>query len=239
MPGDLRMPLTAAAGLLGGVAAYTVGTQVMAGTIQVGVIKRGPARPQVALTFDDGPDPEHTPRILEALAAAGVQATFFMIGRHAEAAPGVARTVAAAGHDLGNHTYSHRHLWTLPPWATVAEVDLGAAAVADATGVFPRYFRPPWGMFNWAAYVRAGQLGEERVLWSVRPEGWLGPVTAGEMAARVIRWAHPGAVIDLHDRGGHPTTPQATWTALPGVIAGLRARGFSVVPLRLLLDAAP
>jgi len=181
----------------------------------------------------------HTPRILEALAAAGAQATFFMIGRQVEAAPHVARAAAAAGHDLGNHTYRHRHLWTLPPRATVAEVDRGAAAIADATGIAPRYFRPPWGTFNWAAYVRAGQLGEARVLWSVRPEGWLTPVGAGEMAARIIRWAHPGAIVDLHDRGGHPTTPQVTWAALPGVIAGLRSLGYGIVPLRTLLGLTP
>ncbi|HLW59127.1 MAG TPA: polysaccharide deacetylase family protein [bacterium] len=238
MPTGLRTGLTAVAGALGGAAAYTLGTQMVAGAIRVGVIKRGPARPMVALTFDDGPDPEHTPRLLEALARAGIRAAFFMVGRQAEALPGVARAVADAGHDLGNHTYGHRHLWTLPPRAAAEEVERGAAAIAEVTGIFPRYFRPPWGMFNWAAYIRAGQLGEMRILWSVRPEGWLSPVNAGEMAARVIRWAHPGAIIDLHDRGGHPTTPRATWTALPGMIAGLRARGYAVVPLSSLLRPA-
>ncbi len=236
-------PIALAAGVLGGGAIYTVGAQMIAGTLQVGVIKRGPARRMVALTLDDGPDPEHTPRILDALARAGVQATFFMVGRRVQAAPQIARAAAAAGHDLGNHTHGHRHLWTLSPAATVAEVDRGAAAIADATGIAPRYFRPPWGMFNWAAYVRAGQLGETRVLWSVRPEGWLSAASAGEMAARVIRRAHPGAIVDLHDRGGHPSTPLATWTALPGMIAGLRALGYQVVPLRTLLvpaeDAPP
>ncbi len=238
MRDGLWPPIALAVGVLGGGAAYTVGAQMVAATLQVGAIKRGPARHMVALTFDDGPDREHTPRILDALARAGAQATFFMIGRHVEAAPEIARAAAAAGHDLGNHTHGHRHLWTLPPGATVAEVDRGAAAIADATGVAPRYFRPPWGMFNWAAYVRAGQLGEARVLWSVRPEGWLSAVSAGEMAARVIRWAHPGAIVDLHDRGGHATTPFATWTALPGMIAGLRALGYRVVPLRTLLGLA-
>lgn len=226
-----------AGGVFGGGAAYTVGTQVMAGLLHLGAIKRGPARRMVALTFDDGPDPAHTPRILDALAHAGVQATFFMVGRYVEAAPHIARAAAAAGHDLGNHTHGHRHLWTLPPGATVAEVDRGAAAIADATGRAPRYFRPPWGMFNWTAYVRAGQLRETRVLWSVRPEGWLSAVGAGEMAARVIRWAHPGAIVNLHDRGGHPTTPLATCAALPGMIAGLRALGYEVVPLRTLIGS--
>ena len=238
MRDDLRTILTGTAGVVAGVAAYTLGAQVVAGAMRVGVIKRGPSQPMVALTFDDGPDSEHTPRILDALGEGGVQAAFFMVGRQVEACPAVARAVAGAGHDLGNHTHGHRHLWTLPPRTAAAEVDLGAAAIGEATGALPRYFRPPWGMFNWAAYLRAAQLGETRVLWSVRPEGWLSPVAAGEMAARVIRWSHPGAIINLHDRGGHPSTPEATWKALPGMIAGLRARGYRIVPLRVLLGAA-
>ncbi len=235
MRDSVRTGLAAAATVLAGGAAYTLGAQAIAGGLGVGVVKRGPARPMVALTFDDGPDPEHTPRILDALAASGARATFFMVGTQAEALPGIARSVAAAGHDVGNHTYGHRHLWTLSPGASIAEVDRGAAAVADATGVMPRYFRPPWGTFNWAAYVRAGELGEERILWSVRPEGWLSPVPAARMAELVVRRAHPGAIVNLHDHGGHPSTPDATWAALPKMIAGLRTRGLEVVPLRVLL----
>ena len=238
MRGDVRTGFAAALGVLTGAAAYTVGAQAVAGGLRVGVVKRGPLRPLVALTFDDGPDPEYTPRILEILAAANIQAAFFMVGHQVEAAPQVARAVAKAGHDLGNHTYRHRHLWTLAPGAAIAEVDRGAAAVADATGLAPRYFRPPWGTFNWAAYIRAAQIGEQRILWSVRPEGWLHPISAPEMAARVVRHSHPGAIVNLHDRGGHPSTPAATAAALPGMISGLRARGFQVVPLRVLLSAS-
>src|SRR5262249_47452960 len=159
--------------------------------------KRGPARPMVALTFDDGPDPEYTPRVLDALGSAGAPATFFMVGRQIDAAAPVARAVVAAGPELGNHTYPHRHLWTLSPAASIAEVDRGAAAIAGATGVTPRYFRPPWGTFNWAAYARAAQIGEERVLWSVRPEGLIVAAAAPRMAAFVVRKAHHGAIINL------------------------------------------
>ncbi len=235
MPDGLRTGLAAAAVALAGPVAYTAGTQAVVSGLRLGVVKRGPARRMVALTFDDGPDPVHTPAILDALAAAGVQAAFFMVGRRVEAAPALARAVRAAGHDLGNHTYGHRHLWTLAPAASITEVDRGAAAVAEAAGASPRYFRPPWGAFNWAAYVRAGQLGEARILWSVRPEGWLRPASASRLAADVVRRAHPGAIVNLHDRGGHPSTPAATREALPRMIAGLRDRGFEIVPLRVLL----
>jgi peptidoglycan/xylan/chitin deacetylase (PgdA/CDA1 family) len=231
----LRLGLELLAVAFAGVAAYTAAAYAVTEGLSIGVVKRGPARPMVALTFDDGPDPEYTPRILDALAAAGVNGTFFMVGRRVEAAPAVARAIVAAGHDVGNHTYAHRHLWTLPPAASVVEVDRGAAAVAHATGVTPRYFRPPWGAFNWPAYVRAGQIGETRVLWSVRPEGRLVPAPAARMAALVVRKAHPGAIVDLHDRGGHPATPRETCAALPEMIGGLRTRGFQIVSLRVLL----
>jgi len=221
---------------LAGAAAYTLGAYAATEGLGLGVVKRGPPRRMVALTFDDGPDPEYTPRIMDALAAAGVLATFFMVGRQVEAAGAVARGVAAAGHDVGNHTYRHRHLWTLSPAASVAEVDRGAATIAQAVGAPPRYFRPPWGTFNWAAYARAAQIGEQRILWSVRPEGLLVAAPAPRMVSLVVRKAHPGAIVNLHDRGGHPSTPKETWTALPGMIAGLRARGFELVPLRVLLS---
>jgi peptidoglycan/xylan/chitin deacetylase (PgdA/CDA1 family) len=126
-------------------------------------------------------------------------------------------------------------LWALSPSATVVEVDRGAAAITGVTGVVPRYFRPPWGTFNWAAYLRAAQIGEQRVLWSVRPEGFFVPASCARMTDLVVRKAHPGAIINLHDRGGHPSTPRETLSALPGIIAGLRARGFEIVRLQVLL----
>lgn len=223
---------------VGGAALYTLGAYAATEGLGVGVIKRGPPLAMVALTFDDGPDPEYTPRILDALATTGVRATFFMVGRQIEAAGAVARAVVAAGHDVGNHTYGHRPLWTLSPAASVREVDTGAAAVADATGVRPRYFRPPWGLFNWPAFVRAGQIGEARVLWSVRPEGLLVSADAERMVALVVQKAHPGAIVNLHDHGGHASTPRETSAAIPRMVAGLRARGFEPVPLRVLLDTS-
>jgi peptidoglycan-N-acetylglucosamine deacetylase len=233
----LRLGLEAFAGAFAVAACYTLAAYAATEGLGLGVIKRGPpSRPMVALTFDDGPNPEYTPRILDALAASNALATFFMVGRRIEAVPAVARAVAAAGHDVGNHTYGHRHLWSLTPAASAAEVDQGAAAVAEATGITPRYFRPPWGTFNWPAYLRAGQIGETRVLWSVRPEGLVTAASADRMTALVLRNAHAGAIVNLHDHGGHASTPRETWTALPAMIAGLRKRGYDVVPLRTLLS---
>ncbi len=101
---------------------------------------------KVALTFDDGPDAAHTPRVLDVLAAHGIKASFFLIGERAAREPALARRIAEEGHDLGNHTWSHRSLWLSGPRETARQVGQGHAAIAEAAGAAPRFFRPPWGM---------------------------------------------------------------------------------------------
>lgn len=214
---------------------YTVGAQMFA---RAGMaVRRGPDRPQVALTFDDGPHPQYTLRVVELLHSLGVRATFFFVGRHALELPEVARAVARAGHSLGSHTYSHPHLWTLGPQATWREVLAGVRAVQKVTGLRPRYFRPPWGAFNPAALLACRHLGLVPVLWSVRGEGYVWRPTPEEMIREVVRRAHPGAVVDLHDRGGFPDTPARVLAALPGIVEGLRSRGLEPVSLDQLLGA--
>jgi peptidoglycan/xylan/chitin deacetylase (PgdA/CDA1 family) len=224
----LWLSLSCAGGL-----AYTAGAQLLA---RAGLaVRRGPPRPQVALTFDDGPHPEYTLRVLELLAHYGVRATFFFVGRHAAELPHVARAVASAGHGVGSHTFSHPHLWTRTPGATWREVREGVRAVEDATGVRARYFRPPWGAFNLASLWAARRLGLVPVLWTVRAEGYRWRPTAPRMVREVVRRACPGAVVNLHDRGGFPDTPVRVLAALPGIIQGLRSRGLEPVSLDELL----
>ncbi|MDR5683475.1 MAG: polysaccharide deacetylase family protein [Armatimonadota bacterium] len=213
--------------------AYTVGAQAAARA--GGAVRRGPAVMRVALTFDDGPHPECTPRFLQTLARYGVRATFFLIGQHAEEAPDVARAIGQAGHDVGSHTYRHRHLWRLGPRATREEIARGRRAVERTAGVDPRYFRPPWGTFNAAALRACRAEGLIPVLWTVRGEGYRWRPAASEMAREVVRRCHPGAIVNLHDRGGFPDTPERVLGALPEIIAGLRARGLEPVTLSDLL----
>lgn len=219
--------------LSGAGAAYTVGAQLLA---RLGfAVRRGPATYRVALTFDDGPHPVYTPRLLELLAAHRVRATFFLIGRHAEQHPEVVREIVRTGHDLGSHTYHHRHLWGLDPIRTRAEILRGHRAV-EAVAAHPvRFFRPPWGAMNLAALAICRAAGIVPVLWSVRAEGYFARPPAAAMAREVVRRSHPGAIVNLHDRGGFPDTPERVLQALPAMIAGLRARGLEPVPLRELL----
>jgi peptidoglycan/xylan/chitin deacetylase (PgdA/CDA1 family) len=188
----------------------------------------------VALTFDDGPDRDHTPAVLDLLARESVTAAFFLIGRRATAAPDVARRIAAAGHDLGNHTLSHRSLWGLGPRETAREMRGGHDAIAQTAGRAPTFFRPPWGKTNLAMFPTLRRLGTPCVFWTVQPEG-RHVVTPAEQLRRATARVRPGAIFDLHDADGVPGAGERLLATLPGLIAGLRREGYRLVPLRELL----
>jgi peptidoglycan/xylan/chitin deacetylase (PgdA/CDA1 family) len=229
--------LLSAAGAVG--LAYTLGTHLVA-SAGIGTIHRGSAgRRAVALTFDDGPDPIYTPRILETLARYQARATFFLVGERAQRHPEIVQAIEAAHHEVGNHTYTHSHLWVLPPAKTRHELTRCAEVLTAITGRPPRYFRPPWGKFNFVAYRHAARLGEARVLWSLRAEGWRPAAAPNAIVRTVERRLHPGAVIDLHDGGGVSGTPARTAQALPELLDLLRARGYRCVPLSELVAAVP
>jgi len=187
-----------------------------------------------ALTFDDGPDAAHTPQILDVLARERVKAAFFLIGERAEAAPDVARRIAADGHDLGNHTWSHRSLWLCGPAETRWQIGRGHHAIAAASGSEPRFFRPPWGMANLATFGVLRRLGTPCVLWTVQSEGRRAASPEAQIR-RVVARVAPGAIVDLHDADGVPGAGARLAEALPGLIDALRRRGFTLAPLRDVL----
>ena len=212
-------------------AGYTWGSHLLT----LGSVWRGPrAERKVALTFDDGPDPEQTPRILDILAAHGVSATFFLIGERAVREGAVVRRIAAAGHDLGNHTWSHRSLWLSGPRETARQVRQGHDAIAQAAGAPPRYFRPPWGMTNLALFALLPGLGTPCVFWTVQTEGRY-PARPALQVERARRRVAPGTIFDLHDADGVPGAGGRLVQALPAMLAMLQAEGYSLAPLRDLL----
>ena len=187
-----------------------------------------------ALTFDDGPDVEHTPKVLDILAREGVTATFFLIGRRAAAAPELVRRIAREGHDVGNHTWSHRSLWLCGPRETEYQIVRGHEAIADAAGTPPRFFRAPWGMTNVAVFPVVHRLGTPCVFWTVQPEGQR-PVTPDRQVRWVTGRVKPGAIVDLHDADGVPLAGERTVRALPDLISALRDDGYTLAGLRDLL----
>jgi peptidoglycan/xylan/chitin deacetylase (PgdA/CDA1 family) len=192
----------------------------------------GTARPQraVALTFDDGPSPVYTPRILRTLRRLHVHATFFVIGYLAQAYPAIVREEQRLGMAVGNHTYNHPEV---PPFAQLPRVlmrdeILLTAKVLARLGVRTDLFRPPAGSTSPAVEHVASALGERVVLWSVDPADWAAGSTAKEIAARVLAAVHPGSIVVLHDGGGDRT---ATLAALPLIVRGIRHRHLHLVTL--------
>jgi peptidoglycan/xylan/chitin deacetylase (PgdA/CDA1 family) len=190
---------------------------------------------RLALTFDDGPDPAWTPRVLDLLRDAGARATFFLVGEKALRAPQVVRRMAAEGHEIGNHSWSHRSLWLCGPRATAAEIGRAHDCLGALTGVPPRHFRPPWGMVNAAMFPALRRVGERCVFWSIQPEGRR-PAPAERQVAHVLGRAHAGAIVDLHDAEGTPAAPGRLVHALPPMLDGLRERGYALTTVGELLS---
>jgi len=168
----------------------------------------------VALTFDDGPAPDDTPRILALLRRLHVRATFFVIGYLVERYPQVVALERRDGMAIGNHTYNHPEVppfAELPPRLIKDEIALGAQSLARLV-IQPQLLRPPGGSSS-PAVVRAAQaLGERVVLWSVDPTDWRPGLTPRQIARRVLGAVRPGSIVILHDGGGDRT---ATIKALP------------------------
>jgi peptidoglycan-N-acetylglucosamine deacetylase len=184
----------------------------------------------VALTFDDGPDPDATPAVLEALRAAGAPATFFLVGEQVEAHPELAAEVAAGGHVVGLHGYRHvEHDELADPRA---DLERGAAALAAATGRRPALFRPPYGRFSAASYAACRELGLSPVYWSGWGCDWE-PIPAARIADLVIRDIAPAAIVLLHDSARYAYRESAlpTAEALPAVVEATAAAGLELVSL--------
>ena len=189
---------------------------------------------RVALTFDDGPDPTWTPRIVDALAEHGVRGTFFLVGERAVRAPEAVRAIVAGGHEVASHGWSHRSLWLCGPRRTADEIDRAQEALTTLSGTTPRFFRPAWGMVNAAMFPLLRARHVRAVFWSIQPEG-LRPAPAETQAAYVVARAHPGAIVDLHDAEGTPGAPERLLAALPAMIDGLRAADYAFATVGELL----
>jgi peptidoglycan/xylan/chitin deacetylase (PgdA/CDA1 family) len=190
-------------------------------------------RPEVALTFDDGPDPTLTERFLRVLD--DVQATFFWLGERVRRWPALAAEAALGGHELACHGDDHRSLARLGPRATVDSLRRGRDAIAAAAGTTPRFYRPAYGVFNLAAWVAAPRLGMRRTLWSRWAHDWDARATPALIASRIVAGASPGAILLLHDADGDPGAPERTLQALPWILDGLGERGLRPVGLSRLV----
>lgn len=188
----------------------------------------------VALTFDDGPDPEATPRFLDLLAELGVRATFFLLTEQLRRHSELVRRMTAEGHEVGVHGFHHRpHLLRVPP-AVAADLARARKDVERITGTVPLFWRPPHGIPTATGLLTAARLGMRPVLWTAEAREWRKDATPGGSLRLLRRQLHGGGVILMHDSDAamRDEAWRTTLALLPDLVEWCRNRGWQVGPLR-------
>lgn len=184
----------------------------------------------VALSFDDGPTPAGVDAILPLLADRGVRATFFVIGNQVARHPGQVRRLSAAGHEVGNHSFSHQRMVFKPDAFYAAEL-ARTDALLRREGVEARLFRPPFGKRLTGLSAAVERAGLTMVTWDV-DDGIGRPPAPAAYAAHILSQVRPGSIILIHPMYRHNDVERA---ALPAILDGLKARGYRIVPVGELL----
>ena len=233
-------PRTAAVTALCGLGALAVG-QAGPGVTGLGPVRKllfprlaGQGNPgHVALTFDDGPDPDSTPLFLAALAEWQVRATFFLLGSMVDQTPSLAAEIVAAGHEVGVHGYDHRYLPARLPAAVRTDLRRATDVITAATGARPRFFRPPYGVLSGPALRTARELDLTPVLWGAWGREWAPGANPESVFATLAGDLAGGVTVLLHDSGC--TSPPGAWQAGLGalrlLLAECKLRGLRVGPV--------
>lgn len=212
-----------------GLAAGTAGAAVAGGG---DFLPRAPWSPRrVAFTFDDGPHPAFTGRILDQLRRADAKATFFVVGGPVARNPLLVQDILRRGSDVANHTFTHPNLTRIPRGEILDELRRTQELIDEAGARGPRFFRPPGGRFNPEVLASARAAGYRLALWTVLPKDHEGP-TEDVVRRRVLSEVSDGAVVLLH------SGIESTARALPGILAELKARGYRFVTVRELAEDA-
>jgi peptidoglycan/xylan/chitin deacetylase (PgdA/CDA1 family) len=192
------------------------------------------SRPEVSLTFDDGPS-ESTPALLDLLAKHGVRASFFMCGQNVRRLPEIARSVHAAGHEIGNHSDSHPYLHFKTAGFIHAELAAAQESIEQTTGVKPRWFRAPFGVRWFGVGAAQQKLGLTGVMWNVLGGDWKWP--GSRVTEQIMRGAGNGSIVCLHDGRRLRAAPDIgpTLESVAAVIPQLKDRGLKFVTVSEML----
>jgi len=199
--------------------------------------------PFVGLTFDDGPDPRYTPKVLKLLKLYKAHATFFLIGVNAYAYPELVKQILHDGHSIGNHTFDHPELELLPQGVVKSEIDRGRDELLRAGAPDPRFFRPPKGYTDRVVDIIADKNKYKTVFWTQCVEAFVDHHAIEQSSRELVAGVRRGSIILAHD-GGHIVTRPDSWVdrkrtlkALPHVLNGLREKHLTAVDLPRLLAA--
>lgn len=187
----------------------------------------------VALTFDDGPTPGATQRIIDILARENIKATFFLTGREIESHPQEARLLFEAGHSLGNHSYSHKRMVFMSYGDIAAEIEMTSRRIRDLGYTSPLYFRPPYGKKLIGLPVYLQQHSITTITWDLEPDTYPEIAASSDAISHyVVNNTKPGSIILLHVM--YPSR-SSSMDAVPGIIRGLKDKGFRFVTIDELL----
>jgi peptidoglycan-N-acetylglucosamine deacetylase len=195
------------------------------------VIRKIPNTKQIALTFDDGPDEKYTYQLLETLAEQDVKATFFVVGEKAAKNPSIVKMSQACGHEIGLHSYSHKCHWLMTPKATKKDFERSLKTLQDI-GVNPKFFRPPWGLFNMFTGYYLKKYGLNAVYWSKHAFDWSKYVSVKDIRELLTNTIKGGDIVLLHDSSKANEAPLRTIQSVKQVITELKDKGLEFVTLR-------
>jgi peptidoglycan/xylan/chitin deacetylase (PgdA/CDA1 family) len=216
----------------------TCGTLVLRLGMFADVTWRGPKNARgVALTFDDGPSPEHTPKILQLLDDANVKATFFVIGKKADQHPAIVRSIKERGHALGVHGYAHDRFFSFRAPAFVRDdLERAIASIERITGDRPRLFRPPIGHTNARIAAAAKKLELAFVGWSIAGFDGLGRARPERVAARVVPKLRDGSIVLLHDAAERDDFVPPSVAALPRILEAMERKNLPGVTVEAWVE---
>lgn len=192
---------------------------------------------EIAFTFDDGPDPIYTPKLLDLLNKYQIKASFFVLGSKAEKHPQLIRRMHQEGHLVGLHNYVHKSNWFRFPWVVRRELDYSCALLENLIGSRPIYYRPPWGLLNMFDLGLRKHL--EVVLWSLMVGDWRSKGGSEKIKRRLLQHIKPGDIILLHDSGdtmgANWDAPRYTLEALEHVFGEIQIQGYNCVRIDHML----
>ena len=200
-------------------------------------IWRGGDHDRVALTFDDGPQPGATVKVLDRLDSLALKATFFCLGHNVTQFPDLTREIAARGHEVATHGHQHTSHFRRSPAGVGADLRRSIDAIVDAGLPPPRWFRPPYGHVTGATMLHANRNGLPVVLWSAMGKEWVEP-TASAVAHHVVRSLSRGAIVLLHDPEINAGSNQRVTEALPHIATAVAKRGWSTMTLGELMSVS-
>lgn len=219
-------------------ALYMIVPFVLSRIFGFGVSRSSPGGMDLALTFDDGPDPVYTNELLDVLKENNIKASFFVVGSQAEQYPDIIRRIHEEGHLIGVHNYVHRSNWLMAPWQVKQGIEKTADLVEKMTGRRPRYYRPPWGLLNLMDF--SIRKDYRIILWSVMADDWRSKGGEKKVIHRLQEQIKPGAIILLHDCGvtwgADEAAPRNTIEALRQLLPELSKKGFSLLRVDEMLD---